>query len=97
VRLITGKKKTNRIKEILNCDFEIISHFAGIRPTVRDRKPLIGTHPEHSNIHILNGLGTRGVMLAPAMAKDLYENIENKKPLPKDIDIKRYAKFFENL
>ena len=81
-----------RINEILDCDFEIIEHFAGVRPTVRDRKPLIGTHPIQERMHILNGLGTRGVMLAPAMAKALFEFIENKIPLDKEIDIKRFIK-----
>lgn len=81
-----------RINEILDCDFEIIEHFAGVRPTVRDRKPLIGTHPNQKRIHILNGLGTRGVMLAPSMAKALFESIENQKPLDKEIDIKRFIK-----
>jgi glycine oxidase len=86
-----GKQELiDRIKEILNCDFEIIEHYAGVRPTVKDRRPLLGTHPNHKNIHILNGLGTRGVMLAPAMALDLYDFIENHKPLDKTIDIRRY-------
>lgn len=81
-----------KIKEIINCDFEIVEHFAGVRPTVKDRRPLIGTHSNHKSIHILNGLGTRGVMLGPAMAKALFENIEFQKPLDKAIDIKRFAK-----
>ncbi|WP_395049994.1 NAD(P)/FAD-dependent oxidoreductase [Flavobacterium sp.] len=81
-----------KIKEIINCDFKIIEHFAGVRPTVKDRRPLIGTHSNHNSIHILNGLGTRGVMLGPAMAKALFENIEYLKPLDKAIDIKRFAK-----
>lgn len=83
---------TERIKEIISCDFEIIEHFAGVRPTVKDRRPLIGTYPNHDSIHILNGLGTRGVMLGPAMAKALFENIEYQKPLDSTIDIKRFAK-----
>ncbi len=88
-----GKNElSERIKEILNCDFEIISHFAGVRPTVRDRKPLLGTHHEHHNIHILNGLGTRGVMLAPSMAKILFDHIENNKIIEKEINIVRYNK-----
>ena len=78
-----------RVKEILNCEFEIVKHFAGVRPTVRDRKPLIGTHIIYNRFHILNGLGTRGVMLAPAMAKALFENIELGTPLDPAIDIKR--------
>ena len=80
-----------RIKEIIDCDFEIVTHFAGVRPTVRDRRPLVGTHPIHNRLHILNGLGTRGVMLGPAMAKDLYEYIECQIPLHKEIDIQRYT------
>lgn len=81
-----------RIKEILNCEFEIISHFAGVRPTVKDRKPLIGTHSVHKNLHILNGLGTRGVMLGPIMAKTLFESIEFGSTIPRDINIERYEK-----
>lgn len=80
-----------RIREIINCDFEIVSHFAGVRPTVRDRRPLVGTHAEYNRIHVLNGLGTRGVMLGPAMAKALYDTIENQVPLVKEIDIQRFA------
>jgi glycine/D-amino acid oxidase-like deaminating enzyme len=81
-----------KLKEIISCDFEIVEHFAGVRPTVKDRKPLVGTYSNHESIHILNGLGTRGLMLGPAMAKALFENIEFQIPLDKTIDIKRFAK-----
>lgn len=81
----------DRIREIISCDFEIIEHYAGVRPTVRDRRPLVGTHSVHTRIHILNGLGTRGVMLGPAMAKVLFDHIENDVPLDKEIDIKRFT------
>ncbi|MBD0724099.1 FAD-dependent oxidoreductase [Flavobacterium sp. L1I52] len=88
-----GKQElVDRIKEIINCEFEIVSHFAGVRPTVRDRRPIVGTHPDSGSIHVLNGLGTRGVMLGPAMAKALYENIEKGIPLDKEIDILRFQK-----
>jgi len=88
-----GKQElTERIKEIITCDFEIVKHFGGVRPTVKDRRPLIGTHQERKSLHILNGLGTRGVMLGPAMAKALYENIENEIPLDREIDIQRFHK-----
>jgi glycine oxidase len=88
-----GKQELiDRIKEIVNCEFEIIEHFAGVRPTVKDRRPLLGSHSDFKNLYVLNGLGTRGVMLAPAMAKDLFNFIEFDKPLDKSIDIKRYDK-----
>lgn len=86
------KELETNLKGLLHCDFEIIDHLAGIRPTVRDRKPMIGTHPNFPHLHVLNGLGTRGVMLAPAMAKDLYEHLEFGAPIDPTIDIKRYKK-----
>lgn len=81
-----------RIREIINCDFEIVNHFAGVRPTVRDRRPIVGTNAAFKNIHLLNGLGTRGVMLGPSMAKALFDSIENEIPLDAEIDIKRFDK-----
>jgi len=86
-----GKQELiDRIKEIITCDFDIVEHFAGVRPTVKDRRPLVGTHAEHRSIHILNGLGTRGVMLGPAMAEALFNYLENEIPLDREIDIKRF-------
>lgn len=88
-----GKEElVERLREIIDCKFEIVSHFAGVRPTVRDRKPLVGIHSEHQNVAVLNGLGTRGVMLGPAMAKDLFDHLEYGKPLDPVIDIKRFKK-----
>lgn len=80
----------DRIKEIITCDFQIVEHFAGVRPTVKDRRPLVGTHAMHRSVHILNGLGTRGVMLGPAMAKALFDYVENEIPLDREIDIDRF-------
>ena len=88
-----GKQELlERIREIITCDFEIVEHFGGVRPTVKDRRPLIGTHHDRKSLHILNGLGTRGVMLGPAMAKALFDSIENEIPLSPEIDIKRFHK-----
>lgn len=81
------------IKSLINCDFEVVEHRAGVRPTVKDRRPLIGTHPKYNRLHLLNGMGTRGVMLAPAMAKDLFNNIEHGIPLDLHIDIKRIKNY----
>ena len=41
-------------------------------------------------MYVLNGLGTRGVLVAPAMAEALYNSIENDTPLPEEIDINRF-------
>ena len=88
-----GKKQLlDDLKSLIDLPFEIVEHKAGIRPTVRDRRPLVGTHYQHPNIHLLNGLGTRGVLLGPYLAEQLFNHIENHTDLPKEIDIKRYYK-----
>lgn len=87
------KELTDQLKELIQCDFEIIEHYAGVRPTVKDRRPLVGTHPLYETIHVLNGLGTRGVMLAPAMATSLFNHIEKGVALDPMIDIKRIKNF----
>lgn len=81
-----------KLSKLITCDYEIIAQIAGIRPTVIDRRPLVGKHPLHSQMAILNGLGTRGVMIAPTVAKQLYNHLAHQEILPTDIDIKRFEK-----
>jgi glycine oxidase len=85
----------SNLKELISCEFEIIEHLAGIRPTVKDRRPLLGRHNLKKNIYILNGFGTRGVLFAPYLSDKLYQFIENNVELDNEISINRiYKKLF---
>lgn len=81
-----------KLKEIINCDFEVVDQVAGIRPAVSDRRPIVGAHPEIKNIYCCNGFGSRGVLIAPNMAKALLENIENAKDLDPEFDLQRFTR-----
>ncbi|WP_299387533.1 FAD-binding oxidoreductase [uncultured Lacinutrix sp.] len=81
----------NKLKTLITCDFEVVDQVAGIRPTVKDRRPLVGKHPRHKNIAVLNGLGTRGVMIGPYVAKQLFNHIESNSSLDNEIDITRFV------
>lgn len=81
-----------KLETFLNCDYEVVAHVAGIRPTVTDRRPLVGKHPEHAGMHVLNGMGSRGVMIAPYAAALLYGNMYQNSALPKEMDIARFGK-----
>jgi glycine oxidase len=86
-----GKSElVEKLKKVLTVPYKIVEQTAGIRPTVRDRRPLVGMHPAYKRLAILNGLGTRGVMIAPTVAKQLFNNLENDKKLDSEIDIKRF-------
>ncbi|MEP2935969.1 MAG: FAD-binding oxidoreductase [Gilvibacter sp.] len=86
-----GKEKLLRALEgLISCDYRVVEQRVGMRPTVADRRPLVGTHPVYNNLALLNGLGTRGVMIGPTVAKQLYELLEYDKPIPPEIDFRRF-------
>lgn len=79
-----------KLKNVISVPYRVINHTAGIRPTVKDRRPLLGKHPKYSNLAVLNGLGTRGVMIGPTMAKMLFNHLEKGGILEKEVDICRF-------
>jgi glycine/D-amino acid oxidase-like deaminating enzyme len=81
-----------KLKSFITCSFKVVKQVAGIRPTVTDRRPIAGVHSDYKDIYVLNGLGTRGVMIGPYLAKELFNYIENKIPLDKEIDWSRFQK-----
>lgn len=81
----------DKLKKVITVPYTIVDQTAGIRPTVKDRRPMVGIHPKYENLAVLNGLGTRGVMIAPTVAKNLFNHIEKGATLDKEIDIKRFT------
>lgn len=85
---------SERIGQILKKPFRVTGQYAGIRPAVRDRRPLIGWHPAYAQVGIFNGLGSKGVMMAPYLAKNFADTLTGGKLEP-EADINRYLKFYE--
>ena len=87
----------SKLEKILNLPYQILEHKAQIRATVVDRRPLLGNHPLNNKLFILNGMGTRGVLMAPLLSQWLYEYIENQSKLPEAVDVKRFEiNYFRN-
>lgn len=85
-----GKKEIlEKLSYLTNEELEVVEHAAGVRPTTYDRRPLMGAHPEHPHYHIFNGLGTKGYMIAPLMAKEYTEYLLGRAPLHKEVNISR--------
>jgi glycine oxidase len=81
-----------RLKKVLKLPFEIVGHQAGIRPTVINRRPLIGVHPLKSQLCMFNGMGSKGVMIAPLFAGHFMEHLEKGVSLNQEVDIRRFWK-----
>lgn len=88
---------TNGVKQFLKSEIEVIAQHASIRPTVVDRRPIIGAHPEFKQLICLNGMGTRGTMLAPVMVDELYDFLEFNQPIDKEADIARFYNCFNKV
>jgi glycine/D-amino acid oxidase-like deaminating enzyme len=80
-----------KLSKMISCDFSVVDQVTGIRPTVKDRKPLVGSLQNTKSVSFLNGLGTRGLTMAPSLAGHLYDYLENDVQIPELIDIKRFA------
>ena len=84
-----------KLRTVLKCEFNVVGQVAGVRPTVTDRKPLVGRHPKFKQMYVLNGFGSRGVLIGPSASNQLYAYVENNGTLDPELNIARFTeKFF---
>lgn len=89
---LKGKEELiKKLETVINCSYSVVDHVAGIRPTTKDRRPFVGVHPKRKHLAILNGLGTRGVMIAPISAQKLVNYLESGIAIEKDVSIERFS------
>lgn len=65
--------------------------WAGIRPATKDRRPLLGEHPNQPDWWVFNGLGAKGVSLGPFFVQALADAMFENMPLPAEVDIRRFG------
>lgn len=86
-----GKKELlDKLNKLTPMSFKIIDQKAGIRPATKDRRPFIGLHPAYKPLGIFNGLGAKGVSLAPYFADRFVEFLERNGALDSEVSINRY-------
>ena len=92
--LFTGREEIyleSRLGQLVDYEYDIVGLQAGFRPTVTDRRPLLGRSGLHPSIFIFNGLGTKGVSLAAYFSKHLLEHLENSTDLIPEADLGRFS------
>lgn len=68
-----------RLGQLVRRRFVIVDQQAGLRPVGADRRPVVGAHPAHRQVMNFNGLGSRGVLWAPRLARELAAQIHQGK------------------
>jgi glycine oxidase len=86
-----GKKKIlKKLSVLIDEKVEVIEHQAGVRPGSKDRRPFIGSHPQHTSYHIFNGLGSKGYMLAPLLSAEFASYLLEDSVLDSEVDLSRF-------
>ncbi|SHF15634.1 Glycine/D-amino acid oxidase [Chryseobacterium vrystaatense] len=80
----------NGLSEIYPNDFDVEEVNFGFRPTVKDRRPIIGRHESFKNLYVFNGLGARGILNGCYFSRSLYQFIEENIPLHEEVSIARF-------
>ncbi len=90
-----GKNEiTKKLSALLKMNYEVVDHVAGIRPGTVSRRPLIGFHPVYRQMSVFNGLGTKGVTLAPFFSEQFVKCLEDGNNLEQEVDIKKYYSLY---
>jgi glycine oxidase len=71
--------------------YEITGHRAGVRVNLPDKRPVAGRHPELSSLGLVNGLGAKGALWAPTLAKAWVEQLMQGRSFDAEFDVARFA------
>ena len=91
---VTGSGRAqveNLVRSFTSLSFETVEQVAGIRPIIRQSRPVIGSHPENENIFIFNGLGSKGVLYAPGVADRLAAFLCENREIEEDLNIDAFV------
>lgn len=56
-------------------EFTVVAHRAGVRVNLPDKRPVIGLHPTQPRLGVFGGLGGRGALWAPWLARQWRDHI----------------------
>jgi hypothetical protein len=93
---LEGKKEIYRNLNFIPIEmFKEINHFSGIRSGTKDRNPILGKHPEHKNLFIFNGFGSRGSTTIMSNANRLINLLALEIELPEKVSLKRFMEYYK--
>lgn len=91
ISMESRKEICHYLNEAIKMPYKIVDQRAGIRPTTPNRRPIVGTHSAWNHIHILTGLGTKGMLLAPYTSALLTQRIIGQEiRFPTEIGLARF-------
>jgi glycine/D-amino acid oxidase-like deaminating enzyme len=84
------RELAGRLAGLTPLPFAVAGERRGVRPAVRDRRPLLGRHPALPWLSLFGGFGSKGVSLAPRLASQLADYLDHSGELWPDANLARY-------
>lgn len=63
------------LRGLIKAPAEVIATQTAVRPIIKGRQALMGTHPAHPRVAFMNGLGSKGSLRAPWLARHLVGHL----------------------
>ncbi|MCW0216883.1 MAG: FAD-binding oxidoreductase [Prosthecobacter sp.] len=82
---LSGLEK--KLRGLLKTPFTVTGSQTGVRPIIKGHEALIGRHPARPQMAFLNGLGSKGVLRAPWVARQLVENLLDGTAIESRLDL----------
>lgn len=83
------KQLKDKLSKFFRGAYEIKEHLAGVRPTTKDRQPLMGQLED--GLFLFNGFGSRGTLMGPYLSQRMLEYLEEAKELPENCQVERFT------
>ncbi len=77
-------------RSLVASSFTIATQRAGIRVNLPDRLPAAGRHPQRERLGLVNGLGAKGALWAPFLARQWVNHLSEGIAFDRDIDVQRF-------
>lgn len=78
-------------RTLLARPFTVTGQRAGVRVNLPDKQPVAGRHPSAARLGLLNGLGAKGALLAPALAQQWVDHLTRGAPFDAEWDVARFS------
>lgn len=70
--------------------FVVTGQRAGVRVNLPDKRPVAGRHLERPRLGLINGLGAKGALWAPMLARQWVEHLKLGAPFDPEVNVARF-------
>jgi glycine oxidase len=77
------------LSSLLKVPATVTATQTAVRPIIKNQQALMGTHPAHPRVAFLNGLGSKGSLRSPWLARHLIEHLLDGAALDPELDLQR--------